>query len=286
MDIRKNIDFINKKVCPTCGAPIDDSNLHDFVLEYTKISSEIEDIKQNLKQLQTKYSDVKNNADKAIADIDKEINNIVVEITKYKQHKKQIETYNKTIQEIRESLADATEKCKQTNLDIEQYNELYDILNLTVRQSIINNAVPMINKNISYYSYKLGLPYNISFDSTFRCIISTPLQEGIPITSLSTGQMKTVDMVIILAILKVLLGSFNMNIIFLDELFSNLDNELRDVMCEILKDELAELHSNGHPITAFLISHSPLNESMLSGRVYVDRSINNNESMYSIQKYK
>ncbi len=286
MDIRKNIDFINKKVCPTCGAPIDDSNLHDFVLEYTKISSEIEDIKQNLKQLQTKYSDVKNNADKAIADIDTEINNIVVEITKYKQHKKQIETYNKTIQEIHESLADATEKCKQTNLDIEQYNELYDILNLTVRQSIINNAVPMINKNISYYSYKLGLPYNISFDSTFRCIISTPLQEGIPITSLSTGQMKTVDMVIILAILKVLLGSFNMNIIFLDELFSNLDNELRDVMCEILKDELAELHSNGHPITAFLISHSPLNESMLSGRVYVDRSINNNESMYSIQKYK
>lgn len=286
IDIRKNIDFINKKVCPTCGATIDDSNLHNFVLEYTKISSEIENIKQNLKQLQTKYSDVKNNADKAIADIDKEINNIVVEITKYKQHKKQIETYNKTIQEIRESLADATEKCKQTNLDIEQYNELYDILNLTVRQSIINNAVPMINKNISYYSYKLGLPYNISFDSTFRCIISTPLQEGIPITSLSTGQMKTVDMVIILAILKVLLGSFNMNIIFLDELFSNLDNELRDVMCEILKDELAELHSNGHPITAFLISHSPLNESMLSGRVYVDRGINNNESMYSIQKYK
>lgn len=285
-DIRKNIDFINKKVCPTCGATIDDSNLHNFVLEYTKISSEIEDIKQNLKQLQTKYSDVKNNADKAIADVDKEINNIVVEITKYKQHKKQIETYNKTIQEIRESLADATEKCKQTNLDIEQYNELYDILNLTVRQSIINNAVPMINKNISYYSYKLGLPYNISFDSTFRCIISTPLQEGIPITSLSTGQMKTVDMVIILAILKVLLGSFNMNIIFLDELFSNLDNELRDVMCEILKDELAELHSNGHPITAFLISHSPLNESMLSGRVYVERGINNNESMYSIQKYK
>lgn len=286
MDIRKNIDFINKKVCPTCGATIDDSNLHNFVLEYTKLSSEIEHIKQNLKQLQTKYSDVKNNADKAIADIDKEINNIVVEITKYKQHKKQIETYNKTIQEIRESLTGAAEKCKQTNLDIEQYNELYDILNLTVRQSIINNAVPMINKNISYYSYKLGLPYNISFDSAFRCIISTPLQEGIPITSLSTGQMKTVDMVIILAILKVLLGSFNMNIIFLDELFSNLDNELRDVMCEILKDELAELHSNGHPITAFLISHSPLNESMLSGRVYVDRGINNNESMYSIQKYK
>ena len=283
-DVKKNIDFINKKVCPTCGAPIDDSKLQAFVTEYDQISSDITTLKKSLTQLQTEYADVKAKADKAVKDIDKDINVIVADITKYKQHKKQIKTYNDTIKQIEDSLQEATDKCKTTELDILQYTELMDVLNYKVRASIMNNAIPLINKNVEYYIYKLGLSYNIMFDNTFKCTISTHDKSGIPITSLSTGQMKTVDMIIILAVLKVLLGSFNMNIIFLDELFSNLDAELRDVMCGILKDELNENMSIGRTMTTFLISHSPLNEAHLNGKVFVERCINNNESRYITER--
>lgn len=283
-DVKKNIDFINKKVCPTCGAPIDDSKLQTFVAEYEQILSEVETLKKSLTQLQTEYADVKAKADKAVRDIEKDINTIVADITKYKQHKKQIKTYNDTIKQIEDSLQEATDKCKTTELDILQYTELMDVLNYKVRASIMNNAIPLINKNVEYYIYKLGLSYNIMFDNTFKCTISTHDKSGIPITSLSTGQMKTVDMIIILAVLKVLLGSFNMNIIFLDELFSNLDAELRDVMCGILKDELDEGMSIGRTMTTFLISHSPLNEAHLNGKVFVERCVNNNESRYITER--
>lgn len=284
-DIKKNIDFINKKICPTCGAPIDNSKLDDFNTEYKKIVDSINVLKESLQSLQVNYKTTKDKADSAIKNLDDRIKKVVEDITKYKQHKKQIEKYNDTIKQIDDSLHTATKTYKEIESNIIQYSELSDVLNIKVRTGIINNAVPLINKNIDYYVCKLGLPYSISFDDTFHCIINTPTCNGIPITSLSTGQMKTVDMIIILAILKVLLGAFNMNIIFLDELFSNLDSELRDIMCEVLKSELEESYSNGCPMTTFLISHSPINENMLSGKVVVDRNVKNNESIYSITKY-
>lgn len=283
-DVKKNIDFINKKVCPTCGATIDDSKLQDFVMEYNTICADIDSIKKSIIPLQNDYMDVKAKADKAVNDIENNINAIMADITKYNQHKKQIKVYNDTIKQIEESLREATDRSKVTELDILQYNELCEVLNYKVRAIIMNNAIPLINKNIEYYIYKLGLPYSITFDNTFKCTINNQDKTGIPITSLSTGQMKTVDMIIILAVLKALLGSFNMNIIFLDELFSNLDAELRDVMCGILKDELEEGISNGRLITTFLISHSPLNDLHLNGKVFVERCINNNESRYYTEK--
>lgn len=280
--VQDSISFINKKVCPTCGAPIDNSNLSKYQDEYAVLQSEIQDLNNQVKQRQDEYNSIVTKSKEAIHKLDDEISKIIAEITKYKQHQSQVKAYTDTIQEIEDSLKSVVEDNKNTECDILQYTELSDLLSYNIRTSIINNAIPLINQNVEYYTYKLGLPYQIMFDSDFKCVINTPLRDGIPITSLSTGQMKTVDMIIILAILKVLLGSFNMNVVFLDELFSNLDSSLRDVMCGILKEELKETYTKGHKMTTFVISHSPLNETLLDGMVYVDRCVNNNESNYNV----
>ena len=84
---------------------------------------------------------------------------------------------------------------------------------------------------------------------------------SIPISSLSTGQLKTVDMIIILSILKSVISSSNINIMFLDELFSNLDSDLRTKMCNILKISFNPQN------TLFIISHQDISNEYFDGTI-------------------
>ena len=86
----------------------------------------------------------------------------------------------------------------------------------------------------------------------------------IPISSLSTGQLKTVDMIIILGVLKSIISSSNINIMFLDELFSNLDADLRSKMCNVLKESTTPSQ------TLFIISHQDVPDEYFNGAINID----------------
>ena len=87
------------------------------------------------------------------------------------------------------------------------------------------------------------------------------MDREIALSSLSTGQLKTVDMIIILGVLDTIIGSNGINIIFLDELFSNLNLELRNEMCSLLKESISA------DITMFIISHMPIDENYFDGAI-------------------
>ena len=70
-------------------------------------------------------------------------------------------------------------------------------------------------------------------------------------------------MIIILGVLKSIINNSNLNIMFLDELFSNLDNDLRNKMCNILKNSL--LPNN----TLFIISHQDLDDKYFDGNINI-----------------
>jgi ABC-type multidrug transport system ATPase subunit len=109
------------------------------------------------------------------------------------------------------------------------------------------------------------------------------MENNIPISNLSTGQLKTVDMCIILGILDVIMHNVNFNICFLDELFSNMDGELRQLMCQVLKSNLKENQ------ILFIISHIELDDKYFNGEIsahleYVNNSILK-KSVYKITKF-
>ena len=117
------------------------------------------------------------------------------------------------------------------------------------------------------YATELHQPYIVKFDRQFKCSVSLcGYDNEIPISSLSTGQLKTVDMMIILGVLGTVIGSNSANVIFLDELFSNLDGGLRNDMCSVLHNFI------GPNDTMFVISHQDLNEQYFNGtmKLHID----------------
>ena len=82
-------------------------------------------------------------------------------------------------------------------------------------------------------------------------------------------------MIIILAFIKTFITQIDFNIYFLDELIGNIDTDLRDTMCGLLRDTLDSRD------VMFLISHSPINQQYLDGVIKV--TIHAGSSYYDIQ---
>ena len=117
----------------------------------------------------------------------------------------------------------------------------------------------------------------VEFDSNFKCNISLcGIDKDIPVSSLSTGQLKTVDMVIILGVLGTVIGSNGINILFLDELFSNLDAGLRNEMCSVLRESLQP------DSTIFIISHTDLEDKYFDGNIHMKLEVRGEYEKHSI----
>jgi ABC-type multidrug transport system ATPase subunit len=101
------------------------------------------------------------------------------------------------------------------------------------------------------------------------------MDKDIPVSSLSTGQLKTVDMVIILGVLGTVIGSNGINILFLDELFSNLDAGLRNEMCCVLRESLKP------DSTIFIISHTDLEDKYFDGNIYMKLEVKDQYEKHS-----
>lgn len=275
-ELKKNIEFIKKEYCPTCGAKIDSSKLPTYLQQEADLNASIDTGTKKLNEFNSEYSKTKEKANNAIQEVIDKINETNKILYTFDNHKKQMLIYESTISGIEENLNKSKEEYNKILKNIDIFKELLDVLNSNVRQNVMKSIIPLINTNITHYVHKLNLPYNISFTDEFVCEINTPICESIQTSNLSTGQTKTVDMIIILSILKVLLNSFNMNLIFLDELFSNLDEEIRRTMCILLKEEI---HLSK---TIFIISHSELPGDLLDGKIIVERSVEDNSSSYQI----
>lgn len=261
---KKEIDLIEKGTCPTCGAPIDQSQLNikkeerKVLLEqYNNVNNDITHLNVLYSQKineSTKYIDLKNNEvisqKNMLSKLEEQARRLSININ-------EIETLKSKINILESELS----TCQQEDAE---WSQLYDILSNEVRVKILESFIPILNKNILKYSTRLQQPYIIQFDSNFECSITICGYDNvIPISSLSTGQLKTVDMIIILGVLGTIMGSAKTNIMFLDELFSNLDPTLRNEMCMVLKENIDPDN------TLFIISHQDLEDSYFDGYMYM-----------------
>ena len=88
-------------------------------------------------------------------------------------------------------------------------------------------------------------------------------------------------MCVILGVLKVIFSGVHFNVMFLDELFSNMDADLRSMICRILKDELKQNQ------TIFIISHTEISDTVFNGAITASLNYSNNlkKSTYEIKTF-
>lgn len=281
-NVASEIKFIEQGKCPTCGAPIDQSQLEIkkkarevFLEQYNVLSAQVKtinDSKENEKRLLNeelrKFNDLHND--------------LLSLKTKLEEQERRSSINLKEIEELEVKAKQIEDKINHLKIDEEEWGQLLEFLSTTIRQKILSSFIPLLNSSIQEYTRQLNLPYVIEFDNQFKCTIKLfGLDRNINIASLSTGQLKTIDMCIILGVLKVIFSGVNFNIMFLDELFSNMDADLRSKVCNVLKSEIKENQ------TIFIISHQEISDANFDGAINAKLSYSNGveKTNYSVKSY-
>ena len=274
---KKEIDFIEQGTCPTCGAPIDQSQLEikkkerQLLLESFKhVNEDIIKKRGELDNVSNEYTLEKNNVNKKLSEVNSLIYKLEEQARRQTINEDEIRNLERRVEEYNNDIMTYTQEDTEWEM-------LLQILSNDIRSKILSSFIPTLNENIIKYSQRLQQPYVIEFDSSFKCSIRLcGMDQEIALSSLSTGQLKTVDMVIILGVLGTILGGESCNVMFLDELFSNLHSDLRNEMCSVLKDFITEDQ------TLFIISHYDLDDRYFDGTIKMRLERHNQYEQHSI----
>lgn len=272
--LKDNLKKLQGGICPICGHPVTPEHMEEMENEMEKLELNVEHLHQVCEASAKKSLDYDRDMHAVINKLNDEYNVLKWEMMKTHDYSKQLDAIEKKKEEYlktKQKLWDAIEKLENEK---NNWHDMYDFIHDQVRPTIISSIIPSINKYIQYYMSLAHQNYMVYFDDNFKCMMKNPFNEPIPVFSLSTGQKKVIDMIIILAFIKTFITQIDFNVYFMDELIGNIDADLRDTMCSLLKDTIDDKD------VMFLISHSPINQQYLDGVIKVTRTAGISE--YSI----
>ena len=259
-------------ICPTCGSKIDESHIEEHknkMLEYAAKVNECNATKEGYKQELTaiaqeykpKFDEIATN----IKELVNKINNIDSELKIFENNLKVINSnYDDLITEQEQKLKDIKENIDKNDLEIGEWNEMNELFTKTLRYNLLDTLIPHINKSIQYYINKLDQPYKIEYDQEFKPhIFVDTFGKEISYGNLSTGQKKTLDIAIIFGILQNIIANVNFNVIFLDELFSNMDSDSRNTMLGLIKENFKDDKS------VFIMNHAEMSDDYFKHKIRV-----------------
>lgn len=258
--INERISLIDAGKCPTCGS---DLTSESFQHERESLEREREEyikmqdgIKQELLKIKSKL----NALDKKKQQTSKNIRRSdVVELKSDLKYKQSLKSKSSTqfIQlrnEMQEQLISLNEEYDGYKKEMNVLNILQEIFGENgIKKYITSQYTPRINAMIAEVMSHMGLNYVVEFDDGFNGKI-TLNGYNVKYSTLSAGEKKRIDFACVVSIIKFLkLQLGEMNLLFLDELFSNIDINGVSDMIELLKKYCEELDLN-----IYLIHHAPL----------------------------
>ena len=230
--LKKGIHLYDNNQCPTCRGPLD-----------TKFHKDMKKGKENeltrLQDLHTVLKEESVDVESSLAGIREMAKQILIKgghlensmLTYKGELVKLAETDGGEYNHLKDLITDfKTKKVKKDQGRLEsasQDNYLNVLENIMGEDGIKNLALrsilPSFNNHIMIMGKEMGISFGIRFDDKFNCTLHHLGSEISPKT-LSTGEKKKVDFVIIMALIKMIKMRFpSLNILFLDEIFSSID---------------------------------------------------------------
>ena len=274
--VKKELKLYENNTCPTCTAPLDSS----FHLDIKKEKEE------KLESLVSQWNTIKEEAAKAesdLTDLRQKGRKIHVKIG-------QLETQMEGIKDKLIELADKDESESSSHLKqlVKEFTDRKKDKNegklksegedyyLTILENImgedgiknlaVRSILPSFNNHILLMGREMGIPFGIRFNEKFYCALHHLGTEISPKT-LSTGEKKKVDFVIIMALMKMIKVRFpSLNILFLDEIFSSIDNDGVHHIINILHNTIQDIGLN-----TFVINHTVLPSEYFDKRVEITK---------------
>lgn len=281
-NIQREIDLYDSGKCPTCSTDFTSEHfmsLRELLIEKKNTSSSIlSEIESNIKSIKDKQIKLREISDKTTSSFN-DINYLL------RSYKSQIEKLNlkkvnesnsdfnisefeKTIVEFEEKKSvshDYIASCKEKELYYKELNRVFG--EDGAKKSIISGIIKPINHFISENVKNMSLNFDVVLDETFSAEVKSL---GVPVEheTLSTGETKLVNIIILVAYLKLIRTKKHINILFLDEVFSSIDLENINSILSLLKS-----FANDYNINIFVVHHAVLNEEMFDRILMVSKDI-------------
>ena len=274
-ELQRKLKLYEKNACPTCEAPLS-SEFHidrKNEIEHSCVGipdtmkiheGEIRDIGEEIAGLRTKERQVLDRVSGMNVSIES-FKNELLKIKNSLTDNKEFDHLKQIIQDFEDTESEKANQKTALNTD---YNFLEAIESVLGEEGVKNLAIktilPGLNANIAAMSSTMHLPFHIRFDDKFDCIINH-LGENINPMTLSTGERKKADFIIIIAIIKILKLRFpQLNLLFLDELLSSVDPDGIYNILKILSQVIKENNLN-----TFVINHTPLPHEMFDKKIHI-----------------
>ena len=262
---KNNYNTFKSGKCPTCGQSIDESHINNYKEKMMFYADEYKKFEDQKKEVIEEYTPKINEVNQKITDLKNKIGDIDSQIKIYKNNLKLInENYDELIHEVEDKIIKVKEQIDNCDRELGEWNEMGELFGKTLRYNLLETLIPHINKSIQYFVNKLDQSYKIQYDQEFKPhIFVEGFEKEISYNNLSTGQRKTMDLAIIFGVLLNIIANVDFNILFLDELFSNMDIEARNTMLTLLNENLFENKS------IFVINHAEMQDDFFNHKVKV-----------------
>ena len=288
-DILRRLSLYESDKCPTCESLLD-TDFHSNVkngleVESKKMESNLSEIESLILDLRKKETDI-NSTKSDLRDKGNKISAKIIEVNREIEslsHKNGRDEQLGSLKRIIDNLESDSQSIQSESFKVEEKSNwiktLDDILSEKgVKQLAIRTILPSLNSEILDLLGQMHLDYQVVFDEEFKATIYHMGIE-IPVQTLSTGEMKKVDFVVLVAIMKLMKLKFSsINLLFLDELFSSVDPDGIYSILKILQRITRELGLN-----IFVINHAPMPHEIFDWKLEVKKM--NNFSTITIDKF-
>jgi DNA repair exonuclease SbcCD ATPase subunit len=273
---QKKIKLYENECCPECGKTLDtefDNNRKVEFEEIVKISpATLKEIEDEIKTLKTQSFQNRENQNIVIGKISSigtNIENLKKELLSIANMVKsgdgEFSHLKSLISEFKENEEDKFNM--KSSLNSENYF-LSVIENMLGDEGVKNLAIktilPGLNATIAQMVNEMHLSFHIRFDEKFNCIINH-LGEDINPKTLSTGERKKADFIVVIALIKLLKLRFpQLNLLFLDEIFSSIDHDGIYSILKILSTVIKE-----NELNTFVINHTVLPQEIFDKKIEI-----------------
>tara|TARA_Y100000385_G_scaffold289325_1_gene358417 strand:- start:2447 stop:4117 length:1671 start_codon:yes stop_codon:yes gene_type:complete len=294
-DILRDNRYIEDKIklykmgkCPTCETSLTSTEHLDRLADWevdkstnenkiVKLKKIIEEAEERIGSLKTKKKQVETRSTSIKYSI-KEIKEGLIKIKETTNNSSQFEHLKQIIKDFEKTEKEKSKK----KVVVEKEDAFMTILEEVLGEDGVKNLavktiLPGLNANIAMMVQTMHLPFHIRFNEKFDCIVNH-LGEDINPLTLSTGERKKADFIVIIAIIKILKLRFpQLNLMFLDELLSSVD---QDGVYNILKILNEVIKENG--LNTFVINHTELPHEIFDQKIQIYRE--NGFSKFDIEK--
>lgn len=278
--LQEKINLYNQEKCPTCGTSFTGANYDEIKQKLHELKAQKDEITLKLNQKLQELTNNVNQVNEYLQKITAAVQTIQADTTKLQNSNYLIQQsmkvsgeyqavqniINKTTEQIT-TIKTALEEKNQSMIDMQNLCVVYSIEG--VKQKVINNYLPLLNKEIAQNLDLLNFPYQLEFDSKFDPNLKD-IGMPVPVDTLSDGEMTRVDIVVLCSLFKLLKRRYpNINILSIDELVSFLDVANSQILLKFLNNFAKLMNLN-----IFVVSHVNIDTECFDKCIEVTREEN------------